>query len=312
MAEPVDIDIPDQSGKLAIVTGANSGIGLETARRLARAGAAVVLAVRNPTKGAEAVEDITASDPGSNVSAEPLDLSSLASVHDLAARMKSAGRPLDLLVNNAGIMAVPKRQETADGFELQIGTNHLGHFALTGELLPLLRAADSARVVTLSSTAARIGRMKLDDLQSERRYGAWRAYGQSKLADLLFAFELQRRSAIYGWGVMSNAAHPGSTHTNLQATGRNVGKDSRGTGLIGIAMRFPGVSQMPAQGALPTLYAATSPDAVGSGYYGPNGFQEMNGLPAPASVPRRALDAKSASELWTMAEQLTQVAYPTS
>jgi NAD(P)-dependent dehydrogenase (short-subunit alcohol dehydrogenase family) len=245
------------------------------------------------------------------VSAESLDLSSLASVEAFARTMIERGRPLDLLINNAGIMAVPKREETQDGFELQLGTNHLGHFALTGRLLPLLRQADAARVVTLSSTAARIGRMSFDDLQSEHRYGAWRAYGQSKLADLLFAFELQRRSIAHGWDVMSNASHPGSTHTNLQATGRNVGKDSHGTGLIGLAMRFPGVSQMPAQGALPTLYAATSPDAVGSGYYGPSGFQEMNGLPAPASVPRRALSQDDAARLWEIAERLTQVSYPT-
>ncbi len=306
-----DIDIPDQTGRLAVVTGANSGIGLEEARRLAQAGADVILAVRNPTKGAAAVDDIRGSAPTAEVSAESLDLSSLDSVEAFAQTMTGRGRPVDILINNAGIMAVPKREVTADGFELQLGTNHLGHFALTGRLLPLLRQADAARVVTLSSTAARLGRINFDDLQSERRYGAWRAYGQSKLADLLFAFELQRRSVAHGWGVMSNAAHPGSTHTNLQATGRNLGKDSRGTGLIGLAMRFPGISQMPAQGALPTLFAATSPDAVGSGYYGPNGFQEMNGLPAPASVPRRALSEQDAVRLWQVAEDLTQVSYPT-
>lgn len=310
MASTKDIEIPDQTGKVAVVTGANSGIGLETARRLAGAGAQVVLAVRNPTKGAAAVTDITTSNPGAAVTAEPLDLSSLASVREFARKMTERDQPLDLLVNNAGIMAVPKREVTADGFELQLGTNHLGHFALTGLLLSLLQRADASRVVTLSSTAARTGRMSFDDLQSERKYGPWRAYGQSKLADLLFAFELQRRSAANGWGVMSNAAHPGSTHTNLQSTGHNMGKDSSGTGMIGVLMRFPGVSQQPPQGALPTLYAATSPDAVGSGYYGPDGFQEMHGLPAPASVPRRALDEEAAAELWERAEVLTQVAYP--
>ena len=312
MAATKDIDIPDQTGKVAVVTGGNSGIGLETARRLAAAGAEVVIAVRNPGKGAAAVADIMTSHPGTAVTAESLDLSSLASVRDFAQKMAARDQPIDVLVNNAGIMAVPKREETADGFELQLGTNHLGHFALTGLLLPLLRRADAARVVTLSSSAARMGRMNFDDLQSERKYGPWRAYGQSKLADLLFAFELQRRSAANGWEVTSYAAHPGSTHTNLQSTGHNMGKDSSGNGMIGLLMRFPGVSQLPPQGALPTLYAATSPDAVGSGYYGPDGFQEMNGLPAPASVPRRALDEDAAAELWRRAETLTQVAYPTA
>lgn len=310
MANAPDIEIPDQRGKLAVVTGANSGIGLETARRLAAAGAEVVLAVRNPAKGAEAVADIRGTNPETAPTAESLDLSSLASVREFATRMTEQDRPLDILVNNAGIMAVPKREVTADGFELQLGTNHLGHFALTGLLLPLLRRADAPRVVTLSSTAARIGKINFDDLQSERRYGAWRAYGQSKLADLLFALELERRSIAGGWGVMSTAAHPGSTHTNLQSTGRNVGSSSSGNGLIGFVMHFPSLSQMPPQGALPTLYAATSPDAVGSGYYGPDGFQEMNGLPAPARFPRRALDEPSAARLWQAAESLTQVAYP--
>jgi NAD(P)-dependent dehydrogenase (short-subunit alcohol dehydrogenase family) len=309
MAATLDIEIPDQTGKLAIVTGANSGIGLETARRLAGAGAEVILAVRNPAKGAEAMADITTSNPGTTVSAESLDLSSLASVSAFSARMAERDQPIDLLVNNAGIMAVPKREVTADGFELQLGTNHHGHFALTGRLLPLLRRADAPRVVTLSSSAARFGKMNFDDLQSERKYSAWRAYGQSKLADLLFTFELQRRSAANGWGVMSNAAHPGSTHTNLQSTGQNLGKDSTGTGMIGFFMKFPGLSQLPPQGALPTLYAATSPDAVGSGYYCPDGFQEMNGLPTTASVPKRALDEAAQAELWLRAEELTGVRY---
>ena len=275
-----------------------------------RGRARVVLAVRNPTKGEAAVRDIRAGHPRGEVSAESVDLSSLASVRHFAAVMVQRGQPLDLLINNAGIMAVPKRDETEDGFELQIGTNYLGHFALTGLLLPALRRADAPRVVTISSTAARFGRINLADLQSERHYGPWRAYGQSKLADLMFAFELQRRSVANGWGLMSNAAHPGSTHTNLQSTGPNHGTKKEGNGMIGILMRFPGVSQDAAAGALPTLYAATSPDAVGSGYYGPNGFQELNGLPAPASVPRRALDRATAAELWDRAEVLTGVAYP--
>ncbi len=304
-----DIEVPDQSGRLAVVTGANSGIGLETARRLAAAGAAVVLAVRNAGKGAAAVEDIRGDLPDAEVSVEALDLSSLASVRAFTAALSQRGRAVDLLVNNAGIMAVPRREVTEDGFELQLGTNYLGHFALTGLLLPLLRRADAPRVVTLSSSAARFGRINLDDLQSEQHYGAWRAYGQSKLADLIFAFELERRSVANGWNLMSNAAHPGSTHTNLQSTGPNLGTGKQGNGIIGVFMRFPGVSQDAAAGALPTLYAATSPEAVGSGYYGPNGFQELNGLPAPAHVPRRALDAETAAELWRRGEQLTGVTF---
>jgi NAD(P)-dependent dehydrogenase (short-subunit alcohol dehydrogenase family) len=244
-----DIEVPDQMGKVAVVTGGNSGIGLEAARRLAQAGAHVVLAVRNPTKGEAAVQDIRAGHPSGEVSTESLDLSSLASVRHFAAVMAQRDRPIDLLINNAGIMAVPRRDETEDGFELQIGTNYLGHFALTGLLLKVLQRADAPRVVTISSSAARFGKINLADLQSERRYGAWRAYGQSKLADLIFAFELQRRSVANGWGVMSNAAHPGSTHTNLQSTGPNHGTKKEGNGMMGIFMRFPGVSQDAAAGA---------------------------------------------------------------
>jgi NAD(P)-dependent dehydrogenase (short-subunit alcohol dehydrogenase family) len=234
------------------------------------------------------------------VTTESLDLSSLQSVRDFAQTMATLDRPIDILVNNAGIMGVPKRTLTEDGFELQIGTNYLGHFALTGLLLPLLRRAGAPRVVTISSNAARYGRIKLEDLQSERRYNRWGAYGQSKLADLIFAFELQRRSVASGWDVLSNAAHPGSTRTNL------------GSGLVGALMHVPGVSQSAAQGALPTLYAATSPDAVGSGYYGPDGFQQMNGLPVLVAAPRRALDDATATGLWQLGESLTGVTYPSS
>ena len=300
MPKPRDIEIPDQTGKLAIVTGANSGIGLETARRLGAAGAQVILAVRNPERGARALEDIRSSHPDADVTVEHLDLSSLRSVRELARTMRTLDRPIDILVNNAGIMAVPKRTLTEDGFELQLGTNYFGHFALTGLLLPLLRRASAPRVVMVSSNAARFGRIKLADLQSERHYGAWRAYSQSKLADLIFALELQRRSAANDWGVMSNAAHPGSTRTNL------------GNGLIGVLMHVPGVSQSATQGALPTLYAATSPDAVGSGYYGPDGFQEMNGLPTLVSVTPRALDPATGAELWRIGEDLTGVPFPSS
>ncbi|MCJ7672358.1 MAG: SDR family oxidoreductase [Acidimicrobiia bacterium] len=309
MAVPNTMDIPDQTGLVAIVTGANSGIGLETARRLAAAGAEVVLAVRNADKGRQAVENIVASVPEAQVETAALDLSSLDSVAAFAAARTQRGRPIDLLVNNAGIMAVPTRHTTADGFELQFGTNHLGHFALTARLLPLLRAAPAPRVVTVSSTAHRIGRIELDDLQGERKYRPWRAYGQSKLANLLFALQLQRRSVEDGWGILSNAAHPGSTRTNLQTTGPNLGGASRGAGLISGFMELPGLSQAADQGALPTLFAATSPDAHGGAYYGPNGVGELTGPPAPAHISRRARSPETADALWRASEELTDVRF---
>ncbi|HZN71887.1 MAG TPA: SDR family oxidoreductase [Micromonosporaceae bacterium] len=311
MSKPKDIDIPDQTGKLAVVTGSNSGIGYGAATRLAGAGADVILAVRNVDKGVDAVRRIAAEHPGAQVTVEQVDLSSLDSVAEFADRMTRQGRPVHILVNNAGVMAVPNRMTTVDGFELQLGTNHLGHFALTGRLLPLLRAG-SARVVSLSSGVARIGRINLDDLQSERKYRPWTAYGQSKLATLMFAFELDRRSRRYGWGIMSNAAHPGGTHTNLQSSGPGMGrKDNRAPLLTRLVERMPGLWQEIPQGCLPTLYAATSSDAVGGGYYGPDGFAEMTGLPRKAHVPRRAKDESVAERLWTTSEALTQVRFPT-
>jgi NAD(P)-dependent dehydrogenase (short-subunit alcohol dehydrogenase family) len=309
MAAP-DIEIPDQSGRLSVVTGANSGIGLETARRLAGAGAEVVLAVRSADKGEQALTDIRTTTPGAEVSTAALDLSDLGSIRRFADGLRARGTPIDLLINNAGVMAVPKRSTTADGFELQLGTNHFGHFALTGQLLPLLRAASAPRVVTVSSGAHRIGKIPFDDLQSERRYGRWSAYGRSKLANLLFAFELQRRSTSGDWGLLSNAAHPGSTRTNLQAAGRNLGSDSHGTGMVGAVMNLPGMSQAAPQGALPTLFAATSPDAHGGAYYGPGGFAELTGSPAPAHISRRARDEETAARLWKVSEDLTDVHFP--
>jgi NAD(P)-dependent dehydrogenase (short-subunit alcohol dehydrogenase family) len=308
------IDIPDQTGTLAVVTGANSGIGLETARQLASAGATVVLAVRDAEKGDRAADDIRSTVPSATVTVGGLDLASLASVEAFAKQMVDDGRPIDLLINNAGIMAVPKRHTTEDGFELQFGTNHLGHFALTGRLLPLLRAAPGPRVVTVSSGAHLMGAISFDDLNLEHGYRAWKAYSESKLANLLFASELQRRSARERWGILSDAAHPGSTRTNLQSTGPNMGKDAKaGTSLIELPMRLPGMSQDAAQGALPTLYAATSPYAVGDGYYGPSGFLEMtgNGVTS-ARRSKRARNEADAARLWALSEKLTGVTYPST
>ena len=309
--EATEIEVPSQTGKLAVITGANSGIGLETARRLALAGADVVLAVRSVDKGKGAADDIRGTAPDSTVSVSALDLASLASIEAFAASMLGDGLPVDLLINNAGVMAVPTRHTTTDGFELQLGTNHLGHFALTGRLLPLLRAATAPRVTTVSSGAHLMGSIHFDDLQLERGYRAWTAYSQSKLANLLFAQQLERLSKANGWGILSDAAHPGSTRTNLQSSGPSLGQEgSLRSRMIEVPMRLPGMSQDAPSGALPTLYAATSPDAVGDGYYGPNGFMEMTGRGVTtARRSKRARDADAAVRLWSKSEALTGVSY---
>ncbi len=304
-----DIQIPDQTGTLAVITGSNSGIGLGAAHRLAAAGAELILAVRNESKAAAALAELKAATPSAAVSTESLDLSNLDSIAAFADRLLDRDRPIDLLINNAGVMMPPSRYATTDGFELQLGTNHLGHFALTGRLLPLLRKAKSPRVVTLSSTAARLGRINFADLQSERRYRPIPAYGQSKLANLLFTLELTRLSARHNWGILSTAAHPGATHTNLQTTGPTMGKASNRDGLaMRIGKLLPFWQEIP-QGCLPTLYAATSPDAVPGGYYGPDGFFEMRGAPTEAKLPRRARDESAAARLWQISEELTKVRY---
>lgn len=225
MAKDLVATVPDLSGKLAIITGANSGLGFGLARRLSAAGADVIMAIRNRAKGEAAVEEIRTAVPDAKLTIKALDLSSLASVAALGEQLMADGRPIDLLINNAGVMTPPERVTTADGFELQFGSNHLGHFALTAHLLPLLRAAQRARVVSLSSLAARRGRIHFDDLQFERSYAPMTAYGQSKLAVLMFARELDRRSRAAGWGIISNAAHPGLTKTNLQIAGPSHGRD---------------------------------------------------------------------------------------
>jgi NAD(P)-dependent dehydrogenase (short-subunit alcohol dehydrogenase family) len=233
-----------------------------------------------------------------------LDLASLASVADFAARLAAEGRAVDLLVNNAGVMALPVRQVSADGFERQFATNYLGHFALTARLLPLLAAGRATRVVSLSSIAHRQGRIDFADLQAERRYRPWPVYCQSKLAMLLFALELQRRSGAEGWGLLSNAAHPGWSRTDLFANGPRAGG---GFNLFATASAVfsPVFSQSAASGALPTLFAATSPDAVGGGYYGPDGFLEMKGAVAPARIMPQGRDTEVAARLWQVSETLT-------
>ena len=298
--------VPDQHGKLAVVTGANSGTGKETAKRLAAAGAAVVLAVRTPEKGEQARRDILAEHPDARVEVRRLDLADLASVREFADGLIADGRPLDLLVNNAGVMTPPRRVETADGFELQLGSNYLGPFALTVRLLPPLLAAPAPRVATMSSGAASVGRIAFDDLQWERGYRPSRAYAQSKLADLMLTLRLADIAAERGWPLLSTAAHPGYTRTNLQTAG--PGLDGRGPGpLTSLAFKLV-PSQGVEQGAEPLLFAATSPDAVPGGYYGPR--WSLVGPAKTAKPPRRALDKAVAERLWAESERLTGVSLP--
>jgi NAD(P)-dependent dehydrogenase (short-subunit alcohol dehydrogenase family) len=299
-------DIPDQSGKLTIVTGATGGLGLETALGLAGAGAEVVLAARNPAKGSAAERLIRQCHKDAKVRFEVVDLARLAAVTDFANRMLAVGRPIDILVNNAGLMAPRKRETTADGFELQFGTNYLAHFALTARLLPLLKEG-KARVVQLSSIAHRSGRIRFDDLNHERGYQPFPVYSQSKLAMLMFAIELDRRSKLNGWGLTSVAAHPGIARTDLVDNGPAVGANALLTSTIKLIVGLLGHSA--ADGALPTLMAATLPGVTGGEYFGPQGWREFKGHPGPARIEERALDARVASKLWAASEQLTGIPF---
>jgi len=290
-------DIPDQTGRTAIVTGANTGIGLETARMLAQKGARVVLACRSAEKAEVALQSIRANGPKGIASFAALDLSDLDSVSAFVKEFQAEHDRLDLLVNNAGVM-VPPLGRTKQGFELQFGTNHLGHFALAGRLLPLLEKTGGARVVVVSSTAQNMGRIDFDDLNwSQRTYSAWGAYGQSKLANMMFALELQRRLSAAESDVRVTAAHPGWTATDLQRT-------------AGVARFFnPLFAMKPHDGALPTLRAAVDPAAESGSYWGPSRFFELSGPPVRARIPARARDASIAARLWAESEQLTGVTF---
>jgi NAD(P)-dependent dehydrogenase (short-subunit alcohol dehydrogenase family) len=294
--------IPDQSGRTAIVTGANSGLGLVTARELARHGARVVLACRNTEKGEVALGDCREAAPGVGIELEELDLASLDSVREFAERFQTGHEGLDLLINNAGVMATPRRS-TADGFELQFGTNHLGHFALAGLLIGEMEGLVDARVVTLSSNAYRMGRIAFDNLGGDRRYFRWRAYGQSKLANLMFALELDRRLRAAGSTVKSLAAHPGYAATNLQFAGP--------PGLDAAVMKVTNhvVAQSDEMGALPTLYAATEPGLEGGTFCGPDGFMEGRGHPKRVAASRAARDPEVARRLWEVSEEMTGVRF---
>jgi NAD(P)-dependent dehydrogenase (short-subunit alcohol dehydrogenase family) len=301
----------DQRGRVVLVTGATSGLGLSSATALARRGAHVLLAGRDRVRTERAVEEVGAAAASGAVggSAEPLmlDLASLASVRAAAEQVLASGR-LDVLMNNAGVMATP-RGRTVDGFETQIGTNHLGHFALTGLLLPLLLQSADGRVVTVASGAHRMGRLDVDDLNFERRrYEPWTAYGQSKLANLLFTAELARRLHVVGATVRAVAAHPGWTATNLQLAGPAVAQNPVGRAGTRLMNRL--VGQRPEQGALPQLYAATMPDVRSGDYFGPDGIAELRGGPTRVAMSEQARDSALAQRLWTMSEQLTGVRGP--
>jgi NAD(P)-dependent dehydrogenase (short-subunit alcohol dehydrogenase family) len=301
-------DIPDQHGRVALVTGANTGIGFQQALELARKGAHVQLASRDPERGRSARSAILRELPAASVELVSLDLADLESVRRLADQLLDRGQGLDLLVNNAGVMAVPHRRTTAQGFELQLGTNHLGHFALTGRLLPALLTRQGSRVVTVSSLNHRMGAIRLDDLQSEGRYGPWRAYNQSKLANAVFTLELDRRLRATGASTLSVGAHPGYTRTELQYRGPRLGGGGVSARVMGVLTRFAG--QPAARGALPVLRAATDPDVAGGDYFGPDGPGEARGLPRKVSYSKTAHDQALAGRLWQASEALTGVRFP--
>ncbi len=297
--------VPSQRGKRIVVTGANSGTGKEIARRLAGAGAEVIMAVRDASRGENAQRELLAAQPDARLDLRLLDLADLSSVQRFADTLLGEGRPLDVLVNNAGVMVPPKRFETVDGFELQMGTNFLGPFALTLRLLPLLNGPH-ARVCTMSSTAAIIGRLHFDDLQWRAHYRPAPAYAQSKLADLVFALHLAEIARERDWTLISNAAHPGYTRTNLQSAGASLGRDRPRRQWVNRAAFL--VSQSVVAGAEPMLYAAASPDAFNGAYYGPNGI--IVGSTTLARPPRSARSPELGPRLFGLAEEVTGVSLP--
>ena len=310
---PIDITVADLSGKRALITGASDGMGLRMAGRLAAAGAEVIMPVRNPAKGAAAVSTIRQSHPHAAISLRSLDLSSLESVAALGATLRDEGRPIHLMINNAGVMRPPHRQQTSDGFEVQFGTNHLGHFALVGQLLPLL-SAGRARVTSQISVAARRGSINWDDLNWERSYHGMRAYGQSKIAFGLFGLELQRRSTANGWGITSNLSHPGVAPTSLLAARPELGRTTdtpairliRALSARGILLGTVETAQLPA------LMAATDPGARPGALYGPSGPGNLGGAPAEQALYPPLRSAADARRIWEVSEELTRTAFVTA
>jgi len=302
MAKWTTADIPDQNGRVVVITGANTGLGYETAAALAAKGAHVVIAVRNLDKGKDAAALIHKSSPNADVALQELDLTSLDSIRAAAEQLRATHDHIDLLINNAGVMYTPK-SHTKDGFELQFGTNHLGHFAFTGLLLDRLLPVAGSRIVTVSSVGHRIlADIHFDDLQWERSYNRVAAYGQAKLANLLFTYELQRRLASHGTTIAA-AAHPGMSDTELM---RNMPAP-----LVSISERIaPVVAQNPAMGALPTLRAASDPTVLGGQYYGPDGIGQTRGYPKIVGSSKKSHDAERQRRLWAVSEELTGVTYP--
>ncbi len=300
--------MPPQAGKTALITGANSGIGYQAGLQLARQGAHVLLGCRNEAKGRGALDRLLRQAPGASAEVVNLDMASLASIRAFAAAFLGRGIALDLLINNAGVMALPERELTEDGFERQFGTNHLGHFALTGLLLPALLASPAPRVVTVASLAHRTGKIEFDNLQSERSYKGkgWEAYNASKLANILFAKELDRRARAAHSCLLSLAVHPGVSTTSIFANGPG----EMSLKAIAVKVLAPVLMQNDEAGALPTLYAATSPDAHGGEYIGPDGFGELKGSPVVVQPRPQALDVAIGERLWAVSEELTGVKYP--
>ncbi|CAN5619026.1 SDR family oxidoreductase [soil metagenome] len=306
---PIDITMPDLTDRRAVVTGGSDGIGLGIASRLAMAGAEVILPVRNRTKGEAAVAQITQTFPAARVSLRDLNLSSLASVAALGETLRAEGDPIHLLINNAGVMTPPDRQTTSDGYELQFGTNHLGHFALVAQLLPLLRAGQ-ARVTSQISVAANQGAINWDDLNWETSYNGMRAYSQSKIAFGLFGLELARRSEANGWGISSTLSHPGIAPTSLLATRPELGRDREAPGrrLIGVLSECGILAGTVLSAGLPALLAATMPEPAA--FYGPSGLGHMGGAPAEQKLYSRLRSTQDAARVWGASEELTGVGFP--
>ncbi|MDX1872091.1 SDR family oxidoreductase [Mycolicibacterium sp. 120266] len=312
MSRKSKVFVPDMRGRLAVITGASDGIGYALATTLACAGADLVLPVRNLAKGDRALREIRAMAPGVDIRLLPLDLCSLQSVADLAQSLLSDGRPINVLINNAGVMSPPDRQTTADGFELHWGTNHLAHFALTARLLPLL-SAGNARVTTQSSVSAQMNGINWDDLNFERSYSDSKAYSQSKIANLMFGLELDRRSIVAGWGITSNASHPGVTPTNLLKAQPHMGRsrDTTGFRMVKAFARLGLLNRSAEEGMLPALYAATNPHAQGGKFYGPSGFLHLSGPAAEQQVYRPARGVEEAARVWEKSEELVGVQFAT-
>ncbi|WP_430331533.1 SDR family oxidoreductase [Rhodococcus sp. ACT016] len=302
--------VPDMTGRYVVVTGANSGTGKEATRRIAAAGAHIVMACRTPSKGEAACAEILHGNPGAQLEIRRIDLADLGSVREFAAGFLDDGRPLDLLVNNAGVMSPPERFETVDGFELQFGSNFLGPFALTNLLLPLLLDAPAPRVATMTSAAAHYGRINFRDLHSTHHYSPALSYAQSKLADMLMAQHLARVAVERDWNLLSTYAHPGYTRTNLQTAGASLGRDRQRHGMFSGSDRTILPSQDVHQGVEPLLFAATSPDAAQGGYYGPGGRMGLVGPTRRCEQPRSSRGVDLASSLWAVAEKLTDTTLP--